>query len=153
MQTIHFNTAMAITGLSRSSLWRRISTNQGSSETVGEVRGHTRVRINLDSALAWAKLSLQDDDRELILSADAEHADAQCDLGLLLLEVGHPKRAIYWLEKAAAQGFADAMQWLSQCYARGDGVEPDEAQAAVWLKKAAQHGSVIAQRQVEALGL
>lgn len=153
MQTIHFNTAMAITGLSRSSLWRRISANQASSETVGEAKGHTHTRIDLDSAMAWAELNLNDDDRELILSADTGNADAQCDLGLLMLESGYPQRAIYWLEKSAMQGYADAMQWLGKCYARGEGIEKDDAKAVEWIKKAAQHGSAIAQRQVEELGL
>lgn len=153
MQTIQFDSAMALTGLSRTSLWRRISTHQSSSETVGEVKGHTRVRVDLDSALGWAELSLEDEDRELILSADAENADAQCDLGLLLLEIGQSKRAIYWLKKAAAQGFADAMQWLGKCYARGEGVEPDDAQAVAWIKKASELGSVVAQRQLKELGL
>lgn len=153
MQTIHFDTAMAITGLSRTSLWRRISTHRGSSETLGQVKGHTRTRIDLDHALAWGGLTLNAEDRALVLAADAGDAAAQCDLGLLLLEVGQPKRAIPWLEKAAAQGVADAMQWLGKCYADGDGLERDEVQAMAWIKEASQDGSLIAQRQKEALGL
>lgn len=153
MQSINFDTAMAITGLSRTSLWRRISTDRTSCESMGQAKGHTRVRIDLDRALAWGGLALEEEDRTLILDADGGNAEAQCDLGLLLLEVGQPNRAIYWLEQAAAQGSADAMQWLGKCYASGEGVEHDEEKAKEWIKKAAQHGSLIAQRQMLTLGL
>ena len=45
------------------------------------------------------------------------------------------------------------MQWLSKLHARGEGVELDEAQAIAWIKKAAECGHIIAQRQVAELGL
>jgi hypothetical protein len=50
MPTIHFKTAMAITGLSRASLWRRIKAHPGSSETLGEAKGLLHTRIDLDRA-------------------------------------------------------------------------------------------------------
>lgn len=152
MPTIHFKTAMAITGLSRASLWRRISTHPGSSETIGESRGHTQTRIKLDSILAWAELSFDEEERVLISLADAGEVDAHCELGLVFLEHQRPERAIYWLKQAATLGHADAMQLLGQLYARGQGVEQDEAQAIEWIKQSAQHGHVIARRQVSELG-
>ena len=88
-----------------------------------------------------------------ILPADAGEAVAQCELGLILIEHQRPERAVCWLELAAAQGHADAMQWLGKLHARGEGVERDEAQAIEWIKHAAAHGHLIAQRQVEELGL
>ena len=153
MITIHFDTAMAITGLSRRTLWRRISTNPKSSVTIGESKGHTQTRIDLDHALTWAELSFDSEERELVVSADAGDAQAQGELGCVLLAHAHPERAVYWLTRAAAQGQADAMQWLGQLYARGLGVAQDEAQAIDWIMQAAQHGHLIALRQVAALGL
>jgi TPR repeat protein len=114
MQTIAFKTAMAITGLSRSSLWRRIREHPGTSETLGQAKGHKRRRIGIDSALAWSRLMLTDQDRALILGADAGHAGAQYGLGLRLLELGHPQPALAWLEQAAMQGHAEAMQRLTE---------------------------------------
>jgi hypothetical protein len=125
MQTIAFNTAIAITGLSRSSLWRRIREHPGSSETIGQTKGFKRTRISIDSALSWSRLMLTDQDRALILGADAGHAGAQYGLGLRLLELGHPQQAVLWLEQAAAQGHAEAMQWLAECQAPDEIPEPE----------------------------
>ncbi|MBK1649803.1 tetratricopeptide repeat protein [Rhabdochromatium marinum] len=153
MPTIHFKTAMAITGFSRATLWRRIKDHPGTSETLGESKGLLHTRIDLDSALTWAGLTLEDEDRALIPAADAGDAAAQRELGLLFLALTQPERAAHWLHLAAAQEDADAMQWLGKLYARGEGVEQDETKAIEWIKKAAEHGHVIARRQVAELGL
>ncbi|EIC21260.1 SEL1-like repeat protein [Thiorhodovibrio frisius] len=89
----------------------------------------------------------------MIPAADAGDAAAQRELGLLFLELTQPERAAHWLHLAAAQGDANAMQWLGKLHARGEGVELDEAQAIAWIKKAAEGGHIIAQRQVAELGL
>ncbi|WPL18342.1 hypothetical protein Thiowin_03413 [Thiorhodovibrio winogradskyi] len=96
MPTIHFKTAMAITGFSRATLWRRIKNHPGTSETLGESKGLRHTRIDLDSALAWAGLTLEDEDRALIPAADAGDAPAQRELGLLFLELSRPDRAAHW---------------------------------------------------------
>ena len=62
-------------------------------------------------------------------------------------------RPARWLHLAAAQEDADVMQCPGKLYARGEGVELDEEQAMVWIKKAAERGHLIARRQLEALGL
>ncbi len=129
MPTIHFNTAKAITGLSRASLWRRISTHPGSSETLGEAKGRMHTRIDIDCALAWGKLALTDQDRALILGADAGHAGAQYGLGLRLLDLGHPQSAVYWLVQAAEQGHAQAMERLAECGADNGSSEQAETDA------------------------
>jgi TPR repeat protein len=153
MPTIHFKSAMALVGLSRASLWRRIKGHPGSSETIGESKGHTQTRLNLSHALNWAELRFDDEEMGHILPADAGDAKAQCELGLILIEHQRPERAIYWLELAAAQGYADAMQWLGQLTASGQDVEKDKARGIERIKQAAEHGHFIARRQVEALGL
>ncbi|WP_323696793.1 SEL1-like repeat protein [Thiorhodovibrio litoralis] len=80
-------------------------------------------------------------------------AAAQRELGLLFLALTQPERAAHWLHLAAAQADADAMQWLGKLHARGECVEQDETKAIEWIKKAAEHGHVIARRQVAELGL
>lgn len=70
--------------------------------------------------------------------------------------------AFYWLEQAAAQNQADAMQWLALLYAAGYGStaevngqqnSPQNGQhlAVMWLAKAAAHGHTIALQQMQAL--
>ncbi|WPL19492.1 Sel1 repeat [Thiorhodovibrio winogradskyi] len=89
----------------------------------------------------------------MILDADAGAPAAVSEFGLWLLENGRDTLAVEWLTRAAQAGVADAMQWLGKLYASGQGVERDEAQAIVWIKKAAEAGHLIAQRQVAELGL
>ena len=47
--------------------------------------------------------------------------------------------------KAAEQGDADAQYRLGTCYANGDGVEMNKAEAVRWYRKAAEQGNVDAQ--------
>ncbi|WP_200285073.1 hypothetical protein [Rhabdochromatium marinum] len=54
--------------------------------SVAQRWGLLHTRIDLDSALAWAGLTLEDEDRALIPAADAGDAAAQRELGLLFLE-------------------------------------------------------------------
>ena len=50
--------------------------------------------------------------------------------------------AAVWLEKAAAQGFADAQYNLGVLYEKGKGVAQDFKTAAAWYAKAAAQGNV-----------
>lgn len=52
----------------------------------------------------------------------------------------NPAKAAELAKKAAAAGHADAMLLLSAFYAKGAGVEADEAQADAWLRKSAEAG-------------
>jgi len=85
---------------------------------------------------------------DLILQADTGNAEAQNDLSLLLLMHNKPTLAIYWLNLAAKQQQADAMQLLGDCYALGKGVEKDRNLAMMWIAKAANKGNVIAIEQM-----
>ncbi|WP_323696676.1 tetratricopeptide repeat protein [Thiorhodovibrio litoralis] len=109
--------------------------------------------VDFDGVLRIAQLELPADDYAMILDADAGAPEAECEFGLWLLENGRETLAVEWLQRAAHAGVADAMQWLGKLYARGEGVEQDEAQATEWIKQAAAHGHPIAQRQVAELGL
>jgi TPR repeat protein/uncharacterized RDD family membrane protein YckC len=56
-----------------------------------------------------------------------------------------PDGTLARLQKAAAQGFADAQNELGAKYAQGDGVVMDEARAVDLYRKAAAQGHVLAQ--------
>jgi TPR repeat protein len=53
-----------------------------------------------------------------------------------------------WFRKAAEQGDADVQWFLGECYAHGNGVDKDEAEAARWYRKAAEQGIAKAQNSL-----
>ncbi len=55
------------------------------------------------------------------------------------------KQAVYWYERAAAQGHAEAQYNLGRLYATGEGVPKDQEQALRWVRAAASQGYVPAQ--------
>jgi len=93
-------------------------------------------------------ISLTVGDNDLILQADTGNAEAQNDLGVLFLRHEKPDLAVYWLNLAAKQQQADAMQLLGTCYALGKGVEKNRNLAMMWVAKAASLGSVLANQQM-----
>lgn len=58
-------------------------------------------------------------------------------------EVNHEK-AVYWYEKAAEQGDAEAQYYLGDMYYKGEGTAADLKQALVWMEKAAEQGYELA---------
>ena len=117
MDTISLDASVAITGISRSTLWRRVTDG-----TIG--RGdkdeRSRAMLALGDVLGLVDLKLSAEDIALLLQAD--------------------------------QGAADAMHWMGLLHAAGlgDAAERD-AQALMWVARAAAHGHAIAARQVAAL--
>jgi TPR repeat protein len=47
---------------------------------------------------------------------------------------------VYWYQKAADQGYAEAQSNLGIAYAFGKGVLKDDKQAVYWYQKAADQG-------------
>jgi TPR repeat protein len=78
--------------------------------------------------------------REWQAAAEAGHAEAQFDLGLLYAQGLGVKRdlteAANWYRKAAGQGNAEAEFALGQMYSRGWGVPRDTADAMRWMQMA-----------------
>lgn len=86
------------------------------------------------------------------------HGPAQYQLGALLAKpsleimqnvvenpVFNPQEAFRWFTMAADQGFPAAQTMLGVCYAEGAlGVTANAKEALEWLRKAAQHGDVVA---------
>lgn len=151
MDTISLDASVAITGISRSTLWRRVTDG-----TIGRggKDGRSRAMLALGDVLGLVSVPLDADDIAVLLRADAGDADAQADMGALFYVAGAHKAALYWLGEAAAQGNAEAMQWLGTTYAaRGGGniIHKDANLAIMWLAKAAALGHPIAQYQMERL--
>ena len=146
--TISLITATIISTVSERTWWRRIE--QG-LVTRCEKKPGEQARLLLSDVLPVIPISVTSEDIECILRADAGDADAQNDVGQMFLAGDNPKTALYWFQKSADQGNADSMQWLSQCYARGEGVPLDENLSVMWLAKAASLGHVIAKSQMDGL--
>lgn len=148
MQGISVESAIAITEMSRRTWWRRISEGKV-TRVADDARG--RAMLQWADVVPSICVALDPEGLACILRADAGEADAQNDVGQLLLGAGKPKSAMYWFGLAAEQANADAMQWLGHCYIKGAGVGKDDHLGLMWLAKAAAHGHVIAQAQVSGL--
>lgn len=152
MNSISLDAAVAITGTSRSTLWRRVT--DGTIARRGkDIRN--RALLALNDVLGMVPVALDADDIAMLLRADASDADAQADMGALFYMAGAEKAALYWLSEAAAQDNAEAMQWLGIAHARGGhgggAIARDDNLAIMWLAKAAALGHPVAQVQMERL--
>jgi TPR repeat protein len=144
--TLSLTTATVITGISERTWWRRIEQGSIQHESMGPGK---QTRLLFSDVLPEISISVTSEDIEFILLADAGDADAQNDIGQMFSIAGKPDTALYWLQQSANQGNPDAMQWLAQFYARGEGVPTDENLSMMWLAKAAALGHVIAKSQMD----
>lgn len=147
-RAITLNAAITLTALSRRTLWRRVT--HGSIATFGHapVASKGRTMLVLRDVVAAGKLALSDDEVALVVRADEGDAQAQADAGAMFFSKAQHRSALFWLQKAAAQGNADAMQWLGVCYASGAGVAPDDNMAVMWIARAASLGHAVACAQM-----
>ncbi len=148
MPLISLSSALALTGKSERTLWRLVAEGRIHRELV-----QGKALFDLDSLTPHLAPSPSDDDFPLIESADQGDADAQTDLALILLErfenTGkYRDAAFYWLQLAAAQNHADAMNWLGYCHIQGFGVEKNEEMGLMWLAKSAAQGHEISRVQM-----
>jgi hypothetical protein len=145
---ISLDTLVAISTWSRRTWWRRISSTEV-RRLPDDARG--RVMLAWDSVHHHVPLPLSPQDLQLMFRADAGDMAAQNDFGQHLFLLDRPAAAIYWIEQAARQGCADAMQWLGVAHATGHGVERNEYLALMWIARAAAQGHVIARAQADGL--
>lgn len=142
--------AASLTGISKRTLWRRLG--DGSLPRAPS-DAHGRVMVPVGALLSDVPFALKDDEWALVQVADAGGREAQNAVAYLLMGRGHWAGAKYWLELAAKQNDADAMQWLGWLVAQ----HPDSAaashEALGWLARAAKQGSAIAKAQVQGLGM
>jgi TPR repeat protein len=143
---ISLEAAIAMTGVSKRTLWRRVSS--GSIKKIGkDSRG--RAMLCLADVSASIPISMSKEDREILLKADSGEAEAQNDAGAMFYIVRCFDAAAYWFIQAATQQNPDAMQWLGQCHASGHGVSQDSNLAIMWLAKSAALGNFIARQQIQ----
>jgi len=149
-RTLSLEATIAITGLSRSTLWRRMD---GGLIGSGGKDARNRVLLRLDDVLPLAGVALDEEDQAMLLRADAGDAEAQADMGALFYVAGADKAALYWLGEAAAQGSAEAMQWLATAHASGKMSQngQDDHLAIMWLAKSASLGHTMARAQMAEL--
>jgi hypothetical protein len=146
MTTISIDAASVITGLSKRTWYRRVEEGVVARSGAG-----SRIMIPISEVVPLIGVEMSPEDLDMLAAADAGNAEAQDDMGQLFLASGKLEAAIYWLEQAARQGYPNAMQCLGRCYLAGEGVPKDENLAIMWIAKAAAHGHVIAQGQMQAL--
>jgi TPR repeat protein len=146
MQVISLPAAITLTEWSERTFWRKFADGSLARETV-----NGKAMISFDLIKPHLCLALSPEDLSVLASAVAGDAEAQNEMALIFLANKKPKGAIYWLEQAAKQGCADAMNLLSQCYMKGSGVPQDENTGMIWLAKAATLGHLISQCQMQGL--
>ena len=154
---ISLNTAAVLTGRSVRTWQRRME--QGL--VVRQADGRALVPWAALQAELVAPLAAQD--APLLERADRGEAAAQADMGALLALAaldalgvaqgsdGCVAAARYFLEQAAQQGEADAMHWLALLHAAGLCEGDGNAQALMWLARAAAQGHVLAKAQLAGL--
>ncbi len=142
MPSISLNTAISITGLSRRTLWRRIS--EGCVSTLDTHEPGVETRVSLDDVLPLSCLPLQPDDHAVIVDADAGDAVAQCDVALMWLAAGRADDAVPWLVRSAKQHYPDAMCYLGRLCLSGEGIARDRDAGLMWLSHAAVKRHVLA---------
>jgi hypothetical protein len=149
LELISLATAITLTEWSERTLRRKLA--EGSVTRAPEIGSNGKTLIHFDSIKRHVCLTLEPDEMTVLLRADAGEAEAQAELALIFLSNDKPKSAIYWLELASRQNHADAMHWLGRCHIEGIGVLKDENLGTMWLAKAAAHGHVISQEQMQAM--
>ena len=111
--------------------------------------------IYQQAALAYQKQDFVSAFRLLFPLAQKGDKTAQHNLAVLYQDglgvEANAKLALYWYEKAAAQGHHEAMNNLAARYATGTGVKQDMNKAKMWYKKAAQAGNIHATTMLKQL--
>jgi len=152
-RAISLEATIALTGLSRRTVWRRLAEGALQKVDLPEVgrSGVARTWLGMAEVLAFAGLELDREQIDLLERADSGEGDAQLELGQFFYEQGRFEAAFYWFSLAANRNNSDAMSLLGRCYAEGIGTKKEEELALMWIAKAAALGSAIAQKQMQGL--
>lgn len=142
MPFICLSTAMAITGLSKRTLWRRIG--EGRIATDNKPAPGEKTLVDLKDVLKCASLELNPEEYAIVSDADQGDREAQCNLGLLLMKAGRQDNAIHWLALSAKQLHPIAMCYLGKYHFTDQGVERSDISSLIWLIQLADAGNLIA---------
>jgi TPR repeat protein len=81
-------------------------------------------------------------------AAEKNYAEGQCSLGGIYEIEKEYRKAAYWYVKAAIQNLPRCQYNFGRLYARGLGIEKNEAAAFIWTKKAADNKNSYAEFSV-----
>jgi len=143
MYYISLNTAAALTGLTKRTLWRYIDSGRISALSTSQPGAKTQ--IPLQDVLDLSGLAIAPEHYPTLVDADRGDPIAQCDLGILLLSAQRPTDAIPWFQRSANAFYPDAMCRLGRAYLAGEGVEYNPELGLRWIKGAARKGHPLAQ--------
>ena len=146
MNRISLPAAISLTGWSERTFFRKFADGSLLREMV-----NGKLVIPFTLIRPYLCIPLELEQLQVLEKADDGDVQAQNDLALIFLANAKPKSAIYWLELAARQSNADAMNLLAHCYAVGSGVAQDDNMSMMWLAKAAAQGHVISQGQMQGM--
>lgn len=135
MPSICISTASAVTGLTKRTLWRYMK--DGRLTPLGETSQGNRTRVALEEVMKLCTDPLDKPDEQMVLAADAGDCEAQCDVGIWMLERDHPSIARDWFMSAARAGNPDAMCYLGCDLLLGMGGGRNEVEGMRWLHQAA----------------
>ena len=148
LELISLAAAISLTDWSESTFRRRFSDGTVTREP-GSSGGKSMIHFRCIAAHLC--IAFTTDDLSIVAKADAGDHNAQNEVGLMFLENGKPKSALYWFDAASKQGNADAMHWLGRCYLNGDAVTKDDNLGFMWLSRSAASGHVISMAQMQAV--
>ena len=143
MHLISLNTAAALTGLTKRTLWRYIDSGRLTAANPSEPGEKTHV--HLEEILPLSGLTIDPEYHPTIVDADRGDPIAQCDLGILLLMNNRPADAIPWFQRSANAFYPDAMCWLARAYLSGEGVALNLETGLHWIETAARKGHPLGQ--------
>ena len=143
MHLISLSTAVALTGLTKRTLWRYI--DSGRLTVANPTEPGEKAHVHLEKILSLSGLTIDPEYHPIIVDADRGDPIAQCDLGILLLMNQRPADAIPWFQRSANAFYPDAMCWLARAYMSGDGVERNLETGVHWIDKAACKGHLLGQ--------
>jgi uncharacterized protein len=143
MHLISLNTAAALTGLTKRTLWRYI--DSGRLTVANPSEPGEKAHVHLEEILPLSGLTIDPEYHPTIVDADRGDPVAQCDLGILLLMNQRPTNAIPWFQRSANAFYPDAMCWLARAYLSGEGIEINLETGLHWIDTAAHKGHPLGQ--------
>ncbi|MTW22092.1 sel1 repeat family protein [Allochromatium palmeri] len=142
MHLISLSTAVALTGLTKRTLWRYIESGRLTVAT--PTAPGEKAHVHLQDILTLSGLTVAPEDHPTLVDADRGDPIAQCDLAILLMNQ-RPADAIPWFQRSANAFYPDAMCWLARAYLSGQGIECNLETGVQWIDKAAHKGHPLGQ--------
>jgi hypothetical protein len=142
MHLISLNTAAALTGLTKRTLWRYIES--GRLTVANPTAPGEKAHVHLQDILPLSGLTIDPEYHPTLVDADRGDPIAQCDLAILLMNQ-RPADAIHWFQRSANAFYPDAMCWLARAYLSGEGIERNLQTGLHWIDTAARKGHPLGQ--------